>query len=231
MLTLIDKLAGKWMDMRTRQAIKSTHKAKEAEEFTKLEIKDIKFDDGYISIKGVSPAIAIMADHAAQMLQKWEAKNYVQFDMFPRPDRSLRPIRVTVQWANGKLPATRVIEMEQEVERLKHKIEEMSGTQWIPVSEQLPEPSERVIVALSSHYLPPELFYWTHAIWIPKHSRSADDYQYEGDDLEWNEEETEAFWPEGWYEEPIEGDISYRLSDKVYYWAEVTLPAEKEPTE
>ena len=58
------------------------------------------------------PGVYLLADEAATMLEANNAKNYVQFDMMPRADRHLLPIRVTVQWADGKSPAQRVLELE-----------------------------------------------------------------------------------------------------------------------
>ncbi|HLF28246.1 MAG TPA: hypothetical protein VJG32_18095 [Anaerolineae bacterium] len=52
-----------------------------------------------------SPAITILADECARFLRAYKAENYVHFDMMPRPDHGMKPIRVTVQWANGMSPA------------------------------------------------------------------------------------------------------------------------------
>lgn len=111
-LDMIDRMAGRWMDWRTGQKLE---KDSELREFN---LK--RFDqtpEGY-TIMATAPGIAILADQAAQLLVANNAKNYVQFDMLPRLDRDLRPIRVTVQWAGGESPATKAARLERELERL-----------------------------------------------------------------------------------------------------------------
>ena len=51
------------------------------------------------------PGIAALVSEAGAFLDKYHAENYVQFDAMPRLDRGLKPIRVTIQWANGLSPA------------------------------------------------------------------------------------------------------------------------------
>lgn len=116
MFQLIDKLAGWWIDWRMSQISKGDP---DLENFKKLDIKDIKINQDGFDLFAVSPAIAILAEEAAGMLQANNAKNYVQFDMMPRVDRRMKPIRVTVQWKNGESPAAKAARLEEEVERLR----------------------------------------------------------------------------------------------------------------
>ncbi|HMN30824.1 MAG TPA: hypothetical protein PKE45_21905 [Caldilineaceae bacterium] len=55
------------------------------------------------------------------MLNAANAENYLQFDMVPRLDRRLRPIRVTVQWANGMSPAQKVAMLERQLHALQNE--------------------------------------------------------------------------------------------------------------
>lgn len=112
-LRLADRLAGWWIDWRIDRHIK---KRPELHDFEMISL-DIKRGrkQGNIELLVATSAISILADHAATMLAENNAKNYVQFDMMPRVDRGLRPIRVTVQWAGGLSPAKKVAQLEQAV--------------------------------------------------------------------------------------------------------------------
>lgn len=106
MLNWIDHLAGRWLAWRTDRAVARSPALQKAG-FLKAE-----FDENGFHLVGSFPGVWLLADEAAKMLDVNYAKNYVQFDMMPRADRHLPPIRVTVQWAHGKSPGERVIEME-----------------------------------------------------------------------------------------------------------------------
>ena len=125
-LSLIDKAAGKWLDYRTEWRIKNDS------EMSNIFFHDISINKSGMETTIVSPAIAVMADEAASMLDASNAKNYIQFDMLPRVDRGLRPIRVTVQFANGEAPAEKSARLEKEnsllqkhIKYLEERIEEI----------------------------------------------------------------------------------------------------------
>lgn len=103
MLHLIDKLAGWWLGWRMDRFAKNDPAC------TELGLKRVEVGDNGYKIVATAPAIVYLADEAASLLEGIE--NYVQFDMMPRIDRGLRPVRVTVQWASGKSPAQRVSEL------------------------------------------------------------------------------------------------------------------------
>lgn len=105
MLTIIDRLAGKWLDWRTDMEVRQN------KELQELGIKEVSYKDGETGITISGQAVAILADHAAQFLDENNAKNYVQFDMMPRLDRNLKPVRVTVQWASGMSPSQMVFDV------------------------------------------------------------------------------------------------------------------------
>lgn len=117
MLTLIDRLAGWWLDMRMRSGTGKLNPELTEITFTKAVIEE----DG-LSVEGISPMIAVFAEEAAKMLDKRNAKNYLEINMFPRVDRQLRGIRLTVAWMAGKSPAQRVIDMEKRVIELEAQL-------------------------------------------------------------------------------------------------------------
>lgn len=106
MLEFIDRLAGWWMGWRMDRAIARNP------ELQKAGFKKAEVDENGFHLIMSFPGVYLLADEAAAMLEANNAKNYVQFDMMPRVDRHLEPIRVTVQWAVGKSPAQRVLELE-----------------------------------------------------------------------------------------------------------------------
>lgn len=106
MLNLLDRLAGWWLDWRTDRAIANNPELREAG------FKRAEFDESGFHLIASFPGISTLADQTASMLEANNALNYVQFDMLPRADRHLPPVRVTVQWATGKSPAQRVMELE-----------------------------------------------------------------------------------------------------------------------
>ena len=114
MLKLIDRVAGWWLDWRTDQVIKGDP-----------EIQDLGFtckaerQSSMTELVLGTPFAAYMADQLATLLNEANAENYVQFDMIPRIDRKLRPVRVTVQWANGLSPSEKAARLETEVDKLR----------------------------------------------------------------------------------------------------------------
>jgi hypothetical protein len=114
MFRLIDILAGRWIDWRTDRAVKHL-----PPEFQDFNLKKVEAGDGNWNIVALSPAVAIIADQAADLLEAHNAENYVQFHMMPRIDRGLCPILVTVAWANGEAPAKRVARLEAELARVQ----------------------------------------------------------------------------------------------------------------
>ena len=112
MFEILDRLAGWWLDWRTEKKIMADPSLRES-------LKEFHYHRNGAEMTFISPAIAVMADEASQMLERNHAENYVQFDMMPRVDRGLRPVRVTVQWADGKSPAERVQQMQAEFKRLE----------------------------------------------------------------------------------------------------------------
>lgn len=118
-VNLLDKLATWWIDRRTGMLLKARPDFDENLEFRKMQFDQDGFCLDMRTNAWVSESMARFAFDAAEVLKKNGAENYLQFDVLPRLDRHLRPVRLTVQWANGKSPAQRVKELEEELERLK----------------------------------------------------------------------------------------------------------------
>jgi len=111
-LRLLDKLAGRWLDWRTDRAITSDP------ELQKFKLHRVGINSNGIEIMAYAPGIAIFADQASELLNAAHAKNYVQFDMLPRLDRGLRPVRVTVQWAYGMSPVEKNAKLQDALRQL-----------------------------------------------------------------------------------------------------------------
>lgn len=114
MLNFIDHLAGNWLNWRTSQAVKRS-----GFNIDEPELKELSVDKGCTEIVMAHSAIAYLASEATAILNEANADNYVQFDMMPRPDHGMRPIRVTVQWAHGEAPASKAARLEKELTILK----------------------------------------------------------------------------------------------------------------
>lgn len=118
MFQAIDRLAGWWIDWRIDRALRRDQQQQEyPDQFKKVEATE----DG-VHLQFISPAVAVIADEAAQMLNAHNADNYVQFDMLPRFDRGLRAIRVTVQWAGGESPAAKAKRLQGELDAIRSAV-------------------------------------------------------------------------------------------------------------
>lgn len=106
-LVALDGLAGKWLNWRLDQ------ESKHNPVFKEFKLKKLEMHGSTFNMVLEHPVVAIMADECAQFLTENQAQNYVTFDMMPRIDRGLKPIRVTVQWASGVSPAEKASRLEQ----------------------------------------------------------------------------------------------------------------------
>ena len=114
----IDILARKWLSWRTTRAIKSDilldakfkqmHLDAEANEFT------YEFASGYVGH---------IARELAEFLGKFSAGNYVEVDFVPPTGGKIRPVRVTVQYADGMSPAEKNKHLELIIKRLESQID------------------------------------------------------------------------------------------------------------
>lgn len=109
-LETVDALANKWIDWRLKRSLKNDEHWK---------IVSTSLDEQTTQIVLAHPAIAILAEQAANILSESQAENYVQFDMRPR---NKNWIRVTVQWANGISPAAKAAKLSEEVDQLRDSL-------------------------------------------------------------------------------------------------------------
>lgn len=119
LLTFIDRMCGAWLDWRMTQLI--AHDL----ELSKFEFKKAEFTPDGFTTTGISPMAAIIANEAAQMLNRVGAENFITFDMMPRLDRGLRPVRMTVQWADRLSPAAKAEKLTQELQTAQARIAEL----------------------------------------------------------------------------------------------------------
>jgi len=124
MLTWADHLATWWLRWRQhytlRRAIRVDPQLARFDP-EKIAVEHLEMHGRNLHIMLHAPGIAILADQAAALLEVNNAQNYVQFDMLaatPRHGR-VRPVRVTVQWAEGEAPATRAERLEKELAQLR----------------------------------------------------------------------------------------------------------------
>ena len=136
-LSLVDRLAAWWLnwrilsfasdrfshewgraegDARTERAFKGTP-AWEETKLARLEAEA----NGTMQAILESPSVVIMAQEAAALLDATNAENFFTFDMWPRLDRAIDPIRVTVEWVarNGPVKqldqAKRALQLQEAV--------------------------------------------------------------------------------------------------------------------
>lgn len=124
MFAFLDKLACWWIDWRQDQNVKTM--LKEEPEMA-AEIHKLSADEKGFETVMKSQAVFLLADQAAELLNTYNAKNYVEFDMMPRIDRGVRWIRVTVQWRDGESPAQKATRLEKELEKLKTQLSQSSS--------------------------------------------------------------------------------------------------------
>lgn len=88
---------------------------------------------------------------------------------------------------------------------------------WHDVSE-LPEANKGVLASLNGGVV--------RAVYVPPFTNT--DLDYEGDDVVYNEENDEYYWPEGWYEWNLYDDMHYRINEPVIAWMPLPESYKKE---
>jgi hypothetical protein len=112
----LDRMAGKWLDWRLDRECRSSPQIQE------LRLLNAYIEPGRYNLMMSGPDIVHLADQAASMLEQQNAKNYIQFDMTPRVDRGLKPVRVTVQWAMGEAPGSKAARLEVELKKTREEL-------------------------------------------------------------------------------------------------------------
>ena len=130
-LSLVDRLAAWWLNWRilsfasdrfshewgraegharTERAFKGTP-AWEETKLARLEAEA----NGTLHAILESPAVVIMAQEAAALLDATHAENFFAFDMWPRLDRAIDPIRVTVEWLARNGPVKQLEQVKKDL--------------------------------------------------------------------------------------------------------------------
>jgi hypothetical protein len=96
MLNILDKIACTWIDWREKRRLQKIVTA-DPELREEMQFKKITMEDGRLDMVMSHPAVFTLADEFAGLLNEFGGDNYFEFDMLPRIDRGVRPIRVTIQ--------------------------------------------------------------------------------------------------------------------------------------
>jgi hypothetical protein len=118
MLKLIDRLARWWLNWRMEMLVKRTPSYSR---FKQAEITPNGF-----SLVVDAPGIVELAQQAAALLDANDAENYVQFAMLPHLASEVKPVSITVAWANGELPAEKADRLKRENDLLRVKLERLA---------------------------------------------------------------------------------------------------------
>lgn len=122
-LSLVDRLAAWWLNWRTERAFKGTPYWEETK-LARLEAEA----NGTMHAILESPAVVIMAQEAAALLDATNAENFFTFDMWPRLDRGINPIRVTVEWVARNGPVKQ-LEQTKRALQLQERVNEQLRVQ------------------------------------------------------------------------------------------------------
>jgi hypothetical protein len=86
---------------------------------------------------------------------------------------------------------------------------------WLSAQDCMPTPEHPVLAVYDTKYGR----FIVRAMYIPRfHKEDIGDYE---GDCEYDEDNDEYYWPEGWYEWSQEAEINYKLGEKVTHWMEL----------
>lgn len=114
-----EALVARWINWRMDRRIK---RAIASGEMPDIELRKFAVNGRDMEILMAHPGVAAMAEQAGKFLKAHNAENYVQFDLIPRLESDLRPIRVTVQWASGLSPAMKNVEQARAIDLMRAEI-------------------------------------------------------------------------------------------------------------
>ncbi len=117
LLTIIDTLAGKWLNYRTVRSMKSA--VVDEPELLHLEAS---LEKG-IDIAVAHPTFAILADELVNLLQENNAPNFLEMIVQPRIDRGQRTVVVTVRYQDGETPAQQCHRLKEELASVNERVE------------------------------------------------------------------------------------------------------------
>lgn len=121
MINILDHVAASWLNWRTVQSIKNDPSFQGVE----LERANFEKEDDKIRMLMNHPSICYLAEEAASLLKELGAENYVEFNFSPNIDKALKPVRVTVQWAEGLSPAAKNVELDRKLSRLQGAVDDL----------------------------------------------------------------------------------------------------------
>lgn len=122
MLHFIDSIAARWLRWRTTANFNRLPADQRAT------FKSLECNERGLQVVLTAPAVVILATEAAALLDSQNAKNYVEFDMIPSIAHAIRPIRVTVAWANGEAPSAKAARLEDELAKVNARLERLLDT-------------------------------------------------------------------------------------------------------
>lgn len=123
MFEFVDRLAEWWLDVRLQWAV--NHNPTLAD----FRLKEVEIGQGFTKILIEHPMVTILAGEADKILSKSKAQNYFQFELLPRLNQDLRPIEVTLRWADSGLsPAQKNAQLKAKIEDLKPFVFKVMGT-------------------------------------------------------------------------------------------------------
>lgn len=83
---------------------------------------------------------------------------------------------------------------------------------WTPIIDGTPHVMQPVLVTVQGDHRRVV----ARAAWVPKHT--VEDTESEAEFCDYDEKTELYYWPEGWYEAPVEGETWTHLSDTVTHW-------------
>lgn len=113
---ILDRMALAWLDWRRNRVATSREEYREA--LGQLKIS-AEIEDGRMKVIAQHPLILDLADDASHLLDESGGENYVQFELI---GTCLRPVLVTVQWADGLSPGEKNERLQVEVKRLREAL-------------------------------------------------------------------------------------------------------------
>jgi hypothetical protein len=133
-LRKIDKAAGLYMDWRRgwlamQDRAKGGDPAWNAGDFDINLMTDEETKRRNITMQwlGEHDGMALFAETCGELLIAHEAENYVEFDIHPQLHRGLKPVRITIQWANKESPAKQNARLRDELAKLRAELDECHG--------------------------------------------------------------------------------------------------------
>lgn len=122
-------LAATWIAWMQRRRLKNSG-------IPEPKFRRMNVEDGVIHMEFEPPpeVISVLAIESARLLTEHDADNYVQIDLVPQC-QILDPIRLTVSWAIGEMPAEKASKLEARVTELDRLLR-----RWVANHYGLAEP-------------------------------------------------------------------------------------------